>query len=362
MKLIQKKSRSEQVEDYIRNEIIKGNYQPGTRIEPVRKLVKKLGISHVTAATALKHLAEDGWIESKGGKGSFIKAKPPAVMSNDIEGGLENRRKTVYNFFSYEQVNAPFYTELQCSLHDEIERFGWNLKISLRAPEKIIEARNNPDTIGIIMFYGDMDENYDWNVPVVAFGMEPWYREGCNIGPDNYQGGFQAGKLLVEKDLKEVTFVTAPTKDNSGWYMYDLAMLERYRGLADCFSTHGLNPPQQIPWNLPGKVTKEVKQLLLDVKSGKKDHLNLVVANRVMATEICQMMSCMELELKRDVSIITFIRRGGMDSTYPLSTFDCDWKSIGYQMAQALYQLINNNSMMPSRIQMPMFFKDEGSI
>ncbi|MGL5150910.1 MAG: GntR family transcriptional regulator [Clostridium sp.] len=62
----------EQIEEAIKNEILKGNLKTGEAIPSIRMLAKELKVSIITTKRAFEELEKDGFLETKAGKGTFV--------------------------------------------------------------------------------------------------------------------------------------------------------------------------------------------------------------------------------------------------------------------------------------------------
>lgn len=62
----------EQISGQIKNRIITGDLLPGEALPSMRQLAKDLRISVITTKRAYEDLERDGFIETVGGKGSFV--------------------------------------------------------------------------------------------------------------------------------------------------------------------------------------------------------------------------------------------------------------------------------------------------
>jgi GntR family transcriptional regulator len=62
----------EQIASQIKNQIIMGDLEPGDALPSIRSLARELQISVITTKRAYHELEKDGFIETVGGKGSFI--------------------------------------------------------------------------------------------------------------------------------------------------------------------------------------------------------------------------------------------------------------------------------------------------
>lgn len=62
----------EQIASQIKNQIIMGDLEPGDALPSIRSLARELQISVITTKRAYHELEKDGFIETVGGKGSFV--------------------------------------------------------------------------------------------------------------------------------------------------------------------------------------------------------------------------------------------------------------------------------------------------
>jgi GntR family transcriptional regulator len=62
----------EQIASQIKNQIIMGELKPGDALPSIRNLAKELQISVITTKRVYHELEMDGFIETVGGKGSFV--------------------------------------------------------------------------------------------------------------------------------------------------------------------------------------------------------------------------------------------------------------------------------------------------
>ena len=71
-----------QIYDAYRAAIIGGNLQAGQQIPSTRALALELGVSRIPVLSAYEQLLAEGYLESRGGAGTFVSgALPEQVMS-----------------------------------------------------------------------------------------------------------------------------------------------------------------------------------------------------------------------------------------------------------------------------------------
>ena len=65
----------EQIIKQIKNQIITGDLQEGENLPSIRKLAQELSISVITTKRAYEGLEREGFIDTVGGKGSFVSSQ-----------------------------------------------------------------------------------------------------------------------------------------------------------------------------------------------------------------------------------------------------------------------------------------------
>jgi len=68
--------------------IQQGRYQPGDKLESEAGLCKLFGVSRISVRRALEMLSNEGWIESRQGKGSFVTDRKPDLP---FKAGMNER-------------------------------------------------------------------------------------------------------------------------------------------------------------------------------------------------------------------------------------------------------------------------------
>ena len=67
----------EQLREQIAALITSGSLRAEDRIPPIRQLARDLGLAPGTVNRAMRELESDGWLESRGHRGTFVRANRP---------------------------------------------------------------------------------------------------------------------------------------------------------------------------------------------------------------------------------------------------------------------------------------------
>jgi GntR family transcriptional regulator/MocR family aminotransferase len=82
-----------QIEDHIRQLILDGRLQPGSRLPSVRQLAADQGIARITVVAAYEQLTAEGYIEARPGVGTVIAPELPEQWMRVRAASLLNRRR-----------------------------------------------------------------------------------------------------------------------------------------------------------------------------------------------------------------------------------------------------------------------------
>ncbi|WP_418790783.1 GntR family transcriptional regulator [Phosphitispora sp. TUW77] len=70
----------EQIAKQIKDAVVRGELSPGEALPSIRNLAKQLQISVITTKRAYEELEKDGFIETVGGKGSFVSGQNKQLL------------------------------------------------------------------------------------------------------------------------------------------------------------------------------------------------------------------------------------------------------------------------------------------
>jgi len=64
----------EQIYRYVRTAIVSGRWPPGTLLPTVREMAARVGVHFNTVARAYRRLAREGWVTTRQGQGTMVRA------------------------------------------------------------------------------------------------------------------------------------------------------------------------------------------------------------------------------------------------------------------------------------------------
>lgn len=88
----------EQIVLQIKNQILKGQLNEGDPLKPMRTFSKTLGVSVITIQKAYEQLANEGFINSIVGKGTFVTTPDVNTLKNQKYQEIELQMENIINF------------------------------------------------------------------------------------------------------------------------------------------------------------------------------------------------------------------------------------------------------------------------
>ncbi|MBS7021178.1 MAG: GntR family transcriptional regulator [Firmicutes bacterium] len=113
----------EQIEENIKNMILKGDITGGEMLPSIRSLAKDLHISVITTKRAYEELEHKGFIETIPGKGCFVKAKSNSLLREEIMKKIEEKITDVVHLSTVYEISKEELTEILNYLYEE-EKHG----------------------------------------------------------------------------------------------------------------------------------------------------------------------------------------------------------------------------------------------
>jgi len=134
---------SDQVYNYIKGEIVEGNWKPGEKIPSENTLCKTLNVSRVSVRAAIKKLSSIGLIESFQGKGTFVCKEGNFHPINDLYSVMaisQNDRLSMFEFRKIIEVASAGYAAMRATT-DVVNAMNQAI-INLEASDDIQEIIN----------------------------------------------------------------------------------------------------------------------------------------------------------------------------------------------------------------------------
>ncbi len=111
----------EQIVRQIKNSIIRGELAPGETLPSIRNLAKQLQISVITTKRAYEELEREGFIETVGGKGSFVAGQNKELLKEKRLQAIEEKLMEAVSESRVLQISLPELQEMLQLLYEEGE-------------------------------------------------------------------------------------------------------------------------------------------------------------------------------------------------------------------------------------------------
>lgn len=113
--------KSKQFFDFLKNEIISGEYKPGDKFPSIRDLAEKYGISNITVNSVISRLVTDGLLYVVQGRGTFV-----AEKRNTVKHGKRMIGVMLFDFSLENNVEAEMFNSIQQNLKEDYFLIPYN--------------------------------------------------------------------------------------------------------------------------------------------------------------------------------------------------------------------------------------------
>lgn len=225
----------------------------GSRIASIRSLSAEYGVATGTVAKAIRILEQDNYVSIRPGSGVYVNSPDLwngtfNIELSEVDPLLEKpeEAKPVLHFLfhlssidnSNNRIRPSYlshYTSILCYMQEEAEAMNWQLRIgSAEKIEEILEQATNENTRGVI-YMPDFGHTADleWpemRFPKVLFSIGEKSLFSNYVTPDNYTGGCQAAKYMLQKTQKQLIICG---NDWEKHYVGNRPYRERLQGFMD---------------------------------------------------------------------------------------------------------------------------------
>jgi GntR family transcriptional regulator, arabinose operon transcriptional repressor len=200
-----------QMSEDISARILTGEFCLGDQLGSQQDLSREYGVSLITVKKALGHLAQQGWIYSRVGKGSFVTRSTPGTPSmtqRSIGIVLEN-------------LQSPFFSLIVQSVEEHAYRNGYNVLLSNSSGETEKEERQirHFRSIGVSgLVIASLHHLYHATPTIQSLYREKFpfvmvsYMDDQDIpfvGTDHELGGYVATRHLVNLGYHHIGYLNA---------------------------------------------------------------------------------------------------------------------------------------------------------
>ena len=354
-----KRRLSDEVRKYVLDRIANGEYARGERVETIRELCMRLKVSHMVAAAAMRSLAEEKVVISHVGRGTIVSPDLPDTYFRKTPE-MVSERKILYFFFetTYTPRLSSYHAEVLSHLQSAAALRGWETRVELLAGERLLHAARSSGTVGIVSCCVDQPFP-ELPVPVVCYGIAARSFQNCCVVADNFRAGVEGTRRLLNRGCRRLVFIDGRDKPREGaWdgWNPELQFAETFHGMESVCRERGLSP-ELASWNINSDC-EEMDRILRQLPG--TTGTGFLIGNRSMAWEIVLRARELGIRIPEELSIVTFVSRGGREMELPLDTFNFDSRTVAEQCVICI-ENARRGGVLPSRILTEMPFHEEGS-
>jgi len=207
MKRFETLGKSKQFHDFLKNEILNGEYAPGDKFPSIRQLAETYSISKITVNSVLSNLVTEGLLFVEQGRGTFVADLKGKSMDRKIMIGV-----MLFDFSLENNVEAEIINSIQMNLGDDAYIIPYNSYNDTKNLYKGLKGFTELDVDGMIIV-PPMAEDYDGNViagiikkdvPMVTINRRIQGIEADFVHVDFFETARKGTMYLLEKNKRNI--------------------------------------------------------------------------------------------------------------------------------------------------------------
>ncbi len=316
--------------------IASGEFRPKEAIPSERELAELYHVSRITVVKALNDLAQEGVLERRQGRGTFVTARPRKVRSQ------ASVRKAVG--FMAPVFTDPFLFDIVRGVQSITTRSGCHLVMictnenAAHEAQHILTARQQ-GLAGLIVYPIHGEPNRDAFAQVLTQGyplvLVDRYYPGLpadSVVSDDEGGGYALTRHLLDHGHQRIAFVP--------WYEFECTSVQgRLRGYHRALQEAGLPADDSLIWLdlYPREAAQGANENRLTQLLANSDVTAIVAVNFLTATFLLRDLWARGLRVPEDICLVGF----GLDqpSLYCPFPFTAA-KQSGFQVGRAGARLL----------------------
>jgi len=336
----------EQVKNIILEKIKRNELKESDKIPSMVELSKYFGVSLITVKQAINELVKEGYLETKGAKGTYVKDKKkertkhislifPAVTINpffsDVSSGIENILKI--NDFSISVYNTEYNIEKEIKYLKELEER--EVKGIIFCPSS--SMKDSPSVYLLERLIGK-------GIPVIFLDIKI---EGVNLDyvtSDNFRGGYEATKYLIKLGHKKIAFIISREVNTT---------LERIQGYKKALEDNGIEYNELLVKKLYNQASYEKIGYVstMELMNLNNPPTAIISSTDTIAIGIYKACHKLGLKIPDDISVIGYDNLTLSEYLVPsLTTVNQQKYEMGQEAAKILLRRLNGDNSPPINI------------
>ena len=338
--------------DFIKNGVYTGSLKRGDKIYSESQLMAKFNVSRHTVRQAFMKLAQEKFIETQHGKGSFV------VWEENKVDYSKKESRTILVIASY--LNNHIFPEIIREIEELASEYNYTVMISC-TQNKIFKERDclsrimNSNLAGIIAEPAKSalpSPNREMYETLKRKGIPVIYIHGCyNFATDDYvtvndvKAGYDATMHLIENGHKKIAGI---------FKLDDIQGQKRYEGMIKALCDNNMEIDES---NILWLSTEDQKVILKDPSLRRLYFKRLVNCtasicyNDDMAISVADDLFQMGIHIPSEHSIVSFDNTPYGDSyRVPIPSFETPYGKIGILAITSLLEKIKDSSSIQQHL------------
>lgn len=332
--------RHAQVQQILRDLVVKGQLKPGDKIPAELHLAQAMGVSKMTINKALLALTADGLFTREVGRGTFVTCANPAAVAR---ASFPTRITLSFVEGARNILESDYYGSLYRGASEALAEAGESLDISLSpasASDFLAEERRAPAEGRLIIApraesIPSIEALWKQGKPLVVVGAS-WATMGVpSVDSDNIGGAMEAVRHLIELGHQRIALLyaeeeTANTQDRIVGYRRALS-----------FARLPMNSRYEIHAEQVWRAGDDARQRLVEVMHDSEPVTAIFAAGYYLALEAKNAVREAGLRVPEDVAVVGFDDPLSAQLVYPpLTTIRQPLHEMGRRAAERLLRLV----------------------
>jgi len=345
------------IKEEIKEQIDSGKLKEYDRIPSIVELSKKYNVSTITIRLAISELVKEGYLETLGSKGTYVKLK-------------RANNKLIALFFS-EDIKNPFIGEIYFGIEKVLSIEGYHtifLKTDGNEEKetKYLKGLLEREIEGVIMIPVSSEFNSqsvyflkrlkEKNIPVVFVDIKVENFECDYVETDNYHAGYEATKYLIEKGHRKIGIILG----------HDVNTIrERFSGYLQCLKDNKIEFNKlYVKRHTFQKYYEETGYICgLELLNLKNPPTAIFCTCDSIAVGLYKACHEMNLKIPQDISIIGFDNLKFTEYMIPpLTTIHQEKDKMGEYAAKILIERIKGSDLPVQKIFLKHKLIERGSV
>lgn len=330
--------------DYIKNEILNGSLKTGDKVDSESRLMKRFDVSRATVREALMRLAQEGYIQTEHGKGSFVRDFKPDTKEQ------KSGQETIVVIVSY--LNNQTKPSIIQKIEQKASEKGYNLLLyctynKVFKEKEILQRVMKEDVAGIIV---------EPSKSALPFINQPLYEQirqqgipvlffhGCHdekteeyVIVDDLDAGYKAAQYLIDAGHTNIAGIFKSD---------DIQEQKRYEGMMKALYENDLEIDEnQILWmsTEDEKIILRNASLLSGYLSRILNSTAVICYNDFLAFRVADFLEENGKQIPEDYSIIGFDNTLFGDSyRVPITSLDHPKGKLGEMIADKFFEKLQH--------------------